>query len=71
MVPPKPSKEGEEARIMLEEDALPVFRRQIRRLVAFRKAALEGVSIYEVKDPRAAWGWEDNKEVGKEVMEER
>jgi chromosome partitioning protein len=70
MVPPKPSKEGKEARIMLEEDALPVFRGQVRRLVAFRKAALEGVPVYEVNDPRAGWGWEDYKEVGKEVMVE-
>jgi chromosome partitioning protein len=68
MVPPKPSREGDEARIMLEEDALPVFRGQVRRLVAFRKAALEGIPVYEVNDPRAAWGWEDYKEVGNEVV---
>jgi chromosome partitioning protein len=53
---------------MLEEDALPVFRGQVRRLVAFRKAALEGIPVYEVNDPRAAWGWEDYKEVGDEVV---
>ena len=68
MVPPKPSKEGEEARIMLEEDALPVFRTQVRRLVAFRKAALEGVPVYEAKDPRALWAWQDYREVGNEVI---
>jgi chromosome partitioning protein len=73
MVPPKPSREGEEARLMPAEDAvLPVFRGQVRRLVAFRKAALEGIPVYEVNDPRAAWGWEDYKEVGNEaVMAER
>jgi len=68
MVPPRPSREGEEARIMLEEDGLPVFRGQVRRLVAFRKAALEGVPVYQAKDPRAAWGWEDYREVGDEVI---
>jgi chromosome partitioning protein len=68
MVPPRPSREDEEARIMLEEDGLPVFQGQVRRLVAFRKAALEGVPVYEAKDPRAAWGWEDYREVGDEVI---
>jgi len=68
MVPPKPSKEGEEARIMLEEYALPVFRTQVRRLVAFRKAALEGVPVYEAKDLRALWAWQDYREVGDEVI---
>ena len=71
MVPPKPSREGEEARLMLEEDELPVFRGQIRRLVAFRKAALEGVPVYETRDARAVWGWEDYRKVGDEMIGER
>jgi chromosome partitioning protein len=31
----------------------------IRRFVAFQKAALAGVPVYEVNDPKAAISWAD------------
>src|SRR3954469_2460170 len=37
MIPPKPSRDGEEAREMLEESKLPLFACGIRRVVAFQK----------------------------------
>jgi chromosome partitioning protein len=68
MVPPKPSRDGEEARAMLEEAHLPLFASQIRRLSAFQKAALLGAPVCSVKnDPRAANGWEDYQNVGTEL----
>lgn len=68
MVPPKPSRDGEEARAGLEEDGLPLFASSIRRLSAFQKAALQGVPVSEVKgDARAANGWEDYRNVGLEL----
>ena len=68
MVPPKPSRDGEEARTMLEEANLPLFSGSIRRLSAFQKAALMGVPVSLVKgDPRAANGWEDYRNVGAEL----
>lgn len=68
MVPPKPSRDGAEARAMLAEAGLPVFTGSIRRLSAFQKAALIGVPVSEVKgDPRAASGWEDYCTIGGEL----
>lgn len=68
MIPPKPSRDGEEARTMLKEANLPLFTAGIRRLSAFQKAALLGVPVALVKgDPRAAMGWEDYCNVGVEL----
>ena len=67
MVPPRPSKDGDEARAMLEEASLPLFASSIRRLSAFQKAALQGVPVAEVKVIRAANGWEDYCNVGREL----
>ncbi len=36
-------------------------------LVAFQKAALEGVPVYATKDPRALQGWRDYARIGEEV----
>ena len=68
-IPPKPSKAGEEVRALLEEANLPVFRQGIRRFAAFQKAALQGLPVYSVKDPRAESGWQDYEKVGKEILE--
>jgi chromosome partitioning protein len=68
MVPPKPSRDGEEARTMLGDAGLPLFGASIRRLVAFQKAALTGVPVGEVPDPRAKEGWQDYQRVGNEVL---
>jgi chromosome partitioning protein len=56
IVPPAPSRDGEEARTMLAEAELPVFRRGVRRLAAFGKAALSGRLVSDVPDPRASRG---------------
>ncbi len=58
----------EEARATIEEAGLPLFNAGIRRLVAFQKAALTGVTVKEVNDPRAVSGWEDYLQVGKEIL---
>ena len=63
IVPPWPSKDGDEALATLEEAKLPVFKTMIRRFVAFQKAALQGVVVSEVNDPRAKDGWEDYRHV--------
>jgi len=68
MVPPKPSKDGEEARAMLTGAGLPIFESQIRRLAAFQKAALAGVPVSVVPDPRAKEGWGDYCKIGEEVL---
>ncbi len=68
MVPPKPSRDGEEARAMLSNAGLPIFESHIRRLAAFQKAALAGVPVSAVSDPRAKEGWGDYRKVGEEVL---
>jgi len=68
IIPPKPSRDGEEARTTLEASGLPLLSIGIRRLVAFQKAALSGVPVYKVNDPRAQAGWEDYLRVGKEIL---
>jgi chromosome partitioning protein len=67
-IPPKPSNDGEEARAMLKARGLPTFKGEIRRRVAFQKAALAGVPVYQVNDPRAAEAWSDYESVGRETV---
>lgn len=68
MVPPKPSRDGEEARAMLTAAGLPLFEGQVRRLAAFQKAALAGVPVNAVSDPRAKEGWKDYSSIGEAVI---
>jgi chromosome partitioning protein len=67
VIPPKPSRDGDEARSMLGEAGLPLFSTGVRRLAAFQKAALHGIPVLEVNDPRAHLGWDDYVAVGKEL----
>ncbi len=67
VIPPKPSRDGEEARAMLTQAGLPLFKTGIRRLVAFQKAALAGVPVAQVNDPRAKQAWADYQLLGQEV----
>lgn len=67
IVPPKPSKDGDEARAMLTGAGLPLLQSQVMRRVAFQKAALAGVPVYEIKE-RGSEAWKDYLAVGKEVL---
>lgn len=69
IIPPKPSRDVEEARTLLEELELPVFKTYIPRLIAFQRAALRGAPVYDVPDdPRAQTAWEDYERMGKEIV---
>ena len=68
VIPPKPSRDGEEARMALEEANLPLFSVGVRRLSAFQKAALQGMLVHQVGDSRAKVGWEEYVAIGKEVV---
>lgn len=63
MIPPRPSRDGDDARMMLVDAGIPVFTTGVRRLVAFQKAALQGVPVNQVADPRAMQGWEDYRQI--------
>jgi len=54
IIPPRPSRDPEEARSTPTEAGLPLLSRGVRRLVAFQKAALAGVPVYAVDDPLLA-----------------
>jgi chromosome partitioning protein len=64
-VPPKPMPDGENARKTLVKAGLPVFDGEIRRTVAFQRAALEGVTVDQVKGAADAWG--DYARIGQEI----
>ena len=68
IVPPAPSRDGEEARTALLSQDVPLFTAEVPRLVAFSKAALEGVVVSNVSDQRAARAWEAYVAVGKEIL---
>lgn len=65
--PPKPIPEAENARQAIARAGLPIFKGEIRRLIAFQRAALEGVTVDYVKDDRATLGWSDYEGIAKEV----
>ncbi len=68
IIPPKPSKDGEEARLMLTDAGLPVLTSEIRRYSAFKKAALQGTLVNEVTDKKARIAWSDYQALGKEIQ---
>jgi chromosome partitioning protein len=68
VIPPKPNKDGEEAREMLLEVGFPIFAGGIRRFIAFQRAALNGVLVSEISDPNATEGWNDYQAIGREIL---
>jgi len=68
IVPPRPQPDGDNARKMLVQAGLPMFQAEIRRTVAFQRAALDGVTVDEVRgNDMAGLGWRDYEHVGEEV----
>jgi chromosome partitioning protein len=68
VVPPKPNRDGEEARSMLAAARLPMFEHSVRRFSAFQKAALRGVPVFAISDPRAGEAWADYEAIAKELL---
>ncbi|NJL47011.1 MAG: ParA family protein [Leptolyngbyaceae cyanobacterium SM2_5_2] len=68
VIPPRPSRAGDEVRAMLKRTGLPVFEGGIRRYSAYQKAAQQGKVVYDVKDPKAEPAWQDYEAVGKELI---
>lgn len=68
IVPPRPMPDGEHARSTLSQAGLPLFGRDIRRTVAFQRAALEGVTVDQVRGlDSAGLAWDDYAAVAKEI----
>jgi chromosome partitioning protein len=68
IIPPLPSRTGEEARATLERLGLPLFKGGIRRFVAHQKAALAGVTADQADDPHAVDAWADYAAIGREIL---
>jgi hypothetical protein len=62
-----PTKDGEAAQAGLAGAGYPVFDSMIRRSVAFTKAAVSGVTVRGLPDPRLAAAWEDYESLGNEI----
>jgi len=69
IVPPKPVKDGDEAREMLTEAGMPLLKNGIRRFIAFQRSALQGVPVYAVKDSNSGIAWSDYVAACKELIE--
>ncbi|HYI91951.1 MAG TPA: ParA family protein [Bryobacteraceae bacterium] len=69
VVPPRPSRDGDDARDMIEQMGLPLFTAAIPRLVAFQRAVLEGTTVAGLKDPRGQQAWEEYRRVGEETTD--
>jgi chromosome partitioning protein len=67
VVPPRPSRDGDDARDMITQMGLPLFESSIPRLIAFQRSVLEGTTVAESKDPRGQIGWEEYRRVGEET----
>ncbi len=70
IVPPKSTKDGDETREMLTDAGLSLFATGIRNAIAFKRAALQGIPVFEVKDRRAKDAWNDYVAVGEEILNE-
>ena len=68
VIPPKPSKAGQEVRTLLDEAGLPMFQGEVRRYAAFQKAAQAGQAVYDTRDPKAEAAWHDYEAVGREIL---
>ncbi|WP_407571888.1 ParA family protein [Deinococcus altitudinis] len=69
LVPPAPSREGEDARALLESEQLPVMRTTIRQAAAFRHASAQGVSVDRVRGSKAGKTvWLDYEAAAREIV---
>ncbi len=69
IVPPKPSRDGAEARMLLASAGLSLFAGEVSRLSAFTKSALAGVPVYALDgDPRSQRAWQEYNAIGAEII---
>jgi chromosome partitioning protein len=67
-VPPKPSRDGEDARALLKQANILVFQAEISRLAVFKKSAELGVAVKDIRNPLARRAWESYVAAVKEAM---
>ncbi len=62
------TRSGREARKFFEQLNLPLFKVDIPRLVAKKRAPSRGVSISDYPDPRSRTAWSSISSVGREIL---
>jgi chromosome partitioning protein len=68
IVPPRPQADGDNARQAIIGANLPIFKGEIRRTVAFQRAALDGITVDQVKGSDVGGlAWRDYERVGEEI----
>src|SRR5919199_2123362 len=67
-VPPKPSRDGDDARDLLTQANIPVFHAEISRLAVFKKSAELGVAVKDIPNPLARRAWDSYVAAVKEDM---
>lgn len=68
IVPPAPSRDGEQARSALADAGYRVLKSTIRQTAAFRNATAEGKPVDQVKSKLAKTAWLDVEGVTKEIL---
>ena len=68
IIPPRPNRDWGEMRQELQARGIKLFETGIGRFIAYQKAALAGVPVYNGPDPRAKDAWSDYMSLGKEVL---
>jgi chromosome partitioning protein len=66
IVAPKPNRDGDDALQYLAGQGIPHFATSIRRIVAFQRAVLEGVTVDRMD--RTNLGWRDYSEVADDIL---
>ena len=70
LIPPSPSREGDEARALLIGEQLPVMAASVRQSSAFRHASAQGTPVYAVKGSKAAkLAWLDYERAAQEIIQ--
>lgn len=67
MIHPPPVKTGKMARLALMSAEVNLFKGEIRRYIAYEKASLQGVPVYESGDRKGKIAWKDYQKIGEEI----
>jgi len=68
IVPPRPQADGDNARRTIAGAGLPLFTAEIRRTVMFQRAALDGITVDQIRGNEiASQAWNDYERIGEEI----
>jgi chromosome partitioning protein len=68
IVPPSPSRVGQEAAAYLTDSGIPLLNTHVRRFMAHQNAAALGVAVSAIKDANAGRAWDDYRRAAAEIV---